>query len=47
MQEFFELRMGNMTMEEYEKKFAGMLKYVGIKDEGESTEVFEWISILL
>jgi hypothetical protein len=29
MQEFFELRLGSMTMEEYEKKFLGMLKYVG------------------
>jgi hypothetical protein len=34
MQEFFELRLGSMTMEEYEKKFVGILKYVGfIKDE--------------
>jgi hypothetical protein len=28
MQEFFELRLGSMTMEEYEKKFMGLLKYV-------------------
>jgi hypothetical protein len=28
MQEFFELRLGSMTMEEYEKKFLGLLKYV-------------------
>jgi hypothetical protein len=27
MQEFFELRLGSMTMEEYEKKFLGLLKY--------------------
>jgi hypothetical protein len=34
MQEFFELRLGSMTMEEYEKKFLGLLKYVGfINDE--------------
>jgi hypothetical protein len=28
MQEFFELRLGSMTMEEYEKNFLGLLKYV-------------------
>jgi hypothetical protein len=28
MQELFELRLGSMTMEEYEKKFLGLLKYV-------------------
>jgi hypothetical protein len=28
MQEFFELRLGSMTMAEYEKKFLGLLKYV-------------------
>jgi hypothetical protein len=34
MQEFFELRLGSMTMTEYENKFLGLLKYVGfIKDE--------------
>jgi hypothetical protein len=34
MQYFFELRLGSMTMIEYEKKFLGLLKYVGfIKDE--------------
>jgi hypothetical protein len=34
MQEFFELRLGSMTMGEYEKNFLGLLKYVGfIKDE--------------
>jgi hypothetical protein len=34
MQEFFELRMGSMTMTEYDKKFLGLLKYVGfINDE--------------
>jgi hypothetical protein len=34
MQDFFELRLGSMTMEEYEKKFLGLLKYVGfINDE--------------
>jgi hypothetical protein len=34
MQEFFELKLGNMTMEEYEKKFLELLRYVDfIKDE--------------
>jgi hypothetical protein len=28
MQEFFELRLGSMTMAEYENKFLGLLKYV-------------------
>jgi hypothetical protein len=35
MQEFFELRLGSMTMVEYENKFMGLLKYIVgfIKDE--------------
>jgi hypothetical protein len=34
MQEFFELKLGNMTMEEYEKKFLELLRYVDfIRDE--------------
>jgi hypothetical protein len=34
MQDFFELRPGSMTMEEYENKSLGLLKYVGfINDE--------------
>jgi hypothetical protein len=34
MQVFFELRLGSMTMAEYEKKLLGFLKYVGfINDE--------------
>jgi hypothetical protein len=28
MQQFFEIRLGSMTMAEYEKKFLGLLKYV-------------------
>jgi hypothetical protein len=28
MKEFFELRLGSMTMVEYEKNFLGLLKYV-------------------
>jgi hypothetical protein len=34
MQEFFELKLGNMTMDEYEKKFLELLRYVSfIRDE--------------
>jgi hypothetical protein len=34
MKEFFELKLGNMTMEEYENKFLELLRYVGfIKEE--------------
>jgi hypothetical protein len=34
MQELFELKLGNMTMKEYENKFLNILRYVGfIKDE--------------
>ena len=34
MQELFELMLESMTMVGYEKKFLGLLKYVGfIKDE--------------
>jgi hypothetical protein len=34
MEEFFELGMGSMTMEKYEKTFLGLLNYVGfINDE--------------
>jgi hypothetical protein len=34
MQELFELRLGSMTMTRYEKRFLGLLKYVGfIKDK--------------
>jgi hypothetical protein len=41
MQEFFELRLGSMTMAEYEKKFLGLLKYVRfIGDEKVKTQIF-------
>jgi hypothetical protein len=34
MKEFFELKLGSMTMDEYEKRFFELLKCVGlIKDE--------------
>jgi hypothetical protein len=34
MQYLFELKLGSMTMGEYENKFFGLLKYIGfIKDE--------------
>jgi hypothetical protein len=41
MQEFFELRLGIMTMEEYEKKFLGLLKYARfIGDEKVKIHIF-------
>jgi hypothetical protein len=41
MQEFFELRLGSMTMAEYEKKFLGLLKYVRfIGDEKVKIQIF-------
>jgi hypothetical protein len=41
MKDFFELRLGSMTMEEYEKNFLGLLKYVGfIKDEKVKIQMF-------
>jgi len=41
MQEFFELKLENMTMEEYEKKFLELLRYVGyIRDEKVSIQGF-------
>ena len=33
MEAIFELRSGSMTMEEYEKKFIGLLKYVKFIDD--------------
>jgi hypothetical protein len=34
MQDFFELKLGNMTMEEYDNNFLELTRYVGfIKDE--------------
>jgi hypothetical protein len=33
MQEFFELKLGSMTMAKYEKKFLGLLKYVRFIDD--------------
>ena len=34
MEEFFELRLGSMTMAEYENTFLGLLKYVGFIKDG-------------
>ena len=33
MKEFFELKLGSMTIDEYERIFLELLKYVSIKDE--------------
>jgi hypothetical protein len=41
MQEFFEIRLGSMSMAEYEKKFLGLLKYVRfIGDEKVKIRIF-------
>jgi hypothetical protein len=40
MKELFELRLGSMTMEEYEN-FLGLMKYVGfIRDEKVKIQIF-------
>jgi hypothetical protein len=46
MQEFFELRLGSMTMVEYEKKFLGLLKYVGFINN-EKVKIQRFLSGLL
>jgi hypothetical protein len=41
MKEFFELKLGSMTMEEYEKMFFELLKYVDfIRDEKVKIQMF-------
>jgi len=41
MQEFFQLKLGSMTMDEYERKFLEMLRYVGfIKYEKVKIQIF-------
>jgi hypothetical protein len=41
MQEFFELKLGSMTMDEYERRFLELLRYVGfIKDEKVKIQIF-------
>jgi hypothetical protein len=41
MKYLFELKLGSMTMGEYENKFLGLLKYVGfIKDEKVKIQIF-------
>jgi hypothetical protein len=41
MEELFELRLGSMSMVEYEKNFLGLLKYVGfINDEKVKIQMF-------
>ena len=40
MQDFFKLKLGNMTMEENEKNFLEILRYVGfIKEEKVKTQI--------
>ena len=41
MGEFFELKLGNLTMEAYEKRFFGLLTYANyIKDEKVKIQIF-------
>jgi hypothetical protein len=41
MQELFELKLGSMTMDEYERRFLEFLRYVGfIKDEKVKIQIF-------
>jgi hypothetical protein len=41
MKGFCELKLGSMTMDEYEKRFFELLKYVGfIKDENVKFQIF-------
>jgi hypothetical protein len=41
MKEFFELKLGSMTMDEYERRFIELLKYVDfIKDEQVNIQIF-------
>jgi hypothetical protein len=45
MQEFSELKLGSITMGKYEKKFLGLIKYVGfIKDE--KIKIQRFLSVL-
>jgi hypothetical protein len=41
MQDFFELKLGSMKMDEYERRFLELLRYVGfIKDEKVKIQIF-------
>ena len=47
MQDFFELRVGSMTMVEYEKKFMGLLRYVGfIKYEKKFLGLLKYVGFI-
>jgi hypothetical protein len=41
MKEFFELKLGSMIMDEYERRFLQLLRYVGfIKDDNVKIQIF-------
>jgi len=41
MKEFFEIKLGSMTMDQYERRFLELLRYVGlIKDEKVKIQIF-------
>ena len=46
MKELFELKLGSMSIDEYERRFLELLKYVPfIKDETVKIRVSEWTTI--
>jgi hypothetical protein len=46
MKEFFELKLGSVTIDEYERRFLELLKYVSfIKDETKFIEYFHHSSV--
>lgn len=49
MQEFIELKLGSMTLKEYENNFLELLRYVGFyqRGGGENTKVSKWTAIFL
>jgi hypothetical protein len=49
MKELFELKLGSMTMDEYERRFLELLRYVGfIKYEKVKIQnIYEWDTFFL
>jgi hypothetical protein len=46
MKEFFELKLGSMTIDEYERILLELLRYVSfIKDENEDSKIPKWDAI--
>jgi hypothetical protein len=49
IKDLFELKLGTMTMEEYEKQLFELLKYVDFikDDEVKNPKVSKWVTLLL